>query len=145
MGQYLRVGVPDPKTFALRHFPWSQMGQTWSKRFAQIGAGHHGPVYAIARSPFFPKFLVSVGDWTARIWNEDLKLPIITSKYNQVHLTSAKWSPTRCSPPPSSPPTASTCPHIFKGADSITAPLSVIPQPPAQLTTRKFSGQPDES
>lgn len=35
--------------------------------------GHHGPVYALHRNPFFPKNFLTVGDWTARIWSEDIK------------------------------------------------------------------------
>lgn len=53
-------------------------------------------MYGLVRSPFFPKFFLSVGDWTTRIWNEDLKTPIITSKYQSTYLTGARWSPTRC-------------------------------------------------
>lgn len=59
-------------------------------------SGHHGAVYSVVRNPSFPKYLLSIGDWTARIWNEDLKTPIITSKYSRSYLTAAKWSPTRC-------------------------------------------------
>uniref|UniRef100_A0AAQ4RIS7 Dynein, axonemal, intermediate chain 2b n=1 Tax=Gasterosteus aculeatus aculeatus TaxID=481459 RepID=A0AAQ4RIS7_GASAC len=35
--------------------------------------GHQGPVYALQRNPFFPKNFLTVGDWTARIWSEDIK------------------------------------------------------------------------
>lgn len=35
--------------------------------------GHYGPVYALHRNPFFPKNFLTVGDWTARIWSEDIK------------------------------------------------------------------------
>ena len=61
----------------------------------RVPAGHHGPVYALVRHPFYPKFFLSVGDWTARVWNEDLKSPIITSKYHSGSLTGGRWSPTR--------------------------------------------------
>lgn len=58
-------------------------------------SGHQGPVYSIARNPFFPKYFMSIGDWTARIWYEDLRSPIITSKYHQSYLVGGKWSPVR--------------------------------------------------
>lgn len=61
-------------------------------------AGHHGPIYSLVRSPFFPKFFLSIGDWTARIWNEDLKTPVITSKYQTTYLAGGRWSPTRSGP-----------------------------------------------
>lgn len=57
--------------------------------------GHHGPIYALARNPFFPKYFLSIGDWTARIWMEDLKTPIMTTKYHKSYLTSGCWSPSR--------------------------------------------------
>jgi dynein intermediate chain 2 len=43
----------------------------------------------------FAKYLLSVGDWTLKVWNEELKTPIIGSKYHDSYLTSARWSPTR--------------------------------------------------
>lgn len=56
---------------------------------------HHGPVYAIQRNLAHNKFFLTVGDWTTRIWVEDLKTPIITTKYHTSYLTSGCWSPTR--------------------------------------------------
>jgi len=57
--------------------------------------GHHGPVYSLERNPFFPKYFMSIGDWTARVWMEDLKTPIMTTRYHKTHLTGGTWSPTR--------------------------------------------------
>jgi len=31
--------------------------------------GHHGPVYAIQRNPFFPKFFLTIGDWRVSVFN----------------------------------------------------------------------------
>jgi len=60
------------------------------------GAGkHHGPIYSIQRNPTHNKFFMTIGDWTARIWAEDLKTPIMTTKYHTSYLTSGCWSPTR--------------------------------------------------
>lgn len=56
---------------------------------------HHGPIYSIQRNPTHNKFFMTVGDWTARIWVEDLKTPIMTTKYHSAYLTSGCWSPTR--------------------------------------------------
>ena len=36
-------------------------------------SGHMGPVYHISRNPQFPKIFLTVGDWTARVWSEDIK------------------------------------------------------------------------
>lgn len=65
---------------------------------AVMTSGHHGPVYGLVRNPFYPKYFLSIGDWTARIWNEDLKTPIMTSKYHSSYLTGGRWSPTRSTP-----------------------------------------------
>ncbi len=56
---------------------------------------HHGPIYSIQRNPTHNKFFMSIGDWTAKIWSEDLKNPIITTKYHETYLTGGCWSPTR--------------------------------------------------
>ena len=60
------------------------------------GSGaHHGPIPSIQRNPTHNKYFMTVGDWSARIWSEDIKSPIITSQYHSSYLTSGCWSPTR--------------------------------------------------
>lgn len=60
------------------------------------GSGKHsGPIPSIQRNPTHTKYFMTVGDWTARVWSEDLKTPIITSRYHTASLTSGCWSPTR--------------------------------------------------
>lgn len=50
-----------------------------------MGPGkHHGPIYSIQRNPTQNKYFMTVGDWTARIWAEDLKTPIMTTKVGVV-------------------------------------------------------------
>lgn len=66
----------------------------------KIGAntfnGHHGPVYSVQRNPFHPKYFLSVGDWTARLWFEDFKsCPMYTTFYHKAHLTYGCWHPAR--------------------------------------------------
>lgn len=56
-------------------------------RVAGAFPGHHGPVYSLHRHPFAAKYFLSVGDWTARIWAEDSKQPLITSRYHNTYLT----------------------------------------------------------
>ena len=56
---------------------------------------HHGPIYSIQRNPTHSKFFMTIGDWTARVWIEDLKTPIMMTKYHQSYLTAGCWSPTR--------------------------------------------------
>jgi dynein intermediate chain 2 len=63
--------------------------------FDQGPGKHHGPIYSIQRNPANSKCFLTVGDWTARIWMEDIRTPIMTTKYHSSYLTSGCWSPTR--------------------------------------------------
>lgn len=56
---------------------------------------HYGPVYACKRNPFHPKFFLTVGDWSARLWMEEIKGPMITTPFTPSYLSAAAWSPTR--------------------------------------------------
>ena len=46
---------------------------TFLNCYWQNPSGHLGPVYNIRRNPSFPKIFLTVGDWTARVWSEDIK------------------------------------------------------------------------
>lgn len=56
---------------------------------------HHGPVYALSRNYFVPKCILSVGDWMSRLWMEDVKTPILSTRYESHFLTGGVWSPSR--------------------------------------------------
>jgi len=56
---------------------------------------HFGPVYAVKRNPFNPKFFLTVGDWCAKMWMEELKGPMLQTPYYPSFLSGASWSPTR--------------------------------------------------
>lgn len=58
---------------------------------------HHGPIYTIERNPIHPKYFLTLGDWTGRIWCEDIKTPILLTQYFNSYITSGCWSPTRAS------------------------------------------------
>jgi len=67
-----------------------------NEKIAATYAGHHGPVYSVERNPFFPKYFQSIGDWTMRIWCEDVReSSVIWSEYHQSYLTCGGWSPSR--------------------------------------------------
>lgn len=67
-----------------------------TQRFGIENGKHHGPVYAIQRNPGHSKYFLSVGDWSAKIWSEELKSPIMQTRYHSAYLTDGCWSPTRC-------------------------------------------------
>ena len=53
---------------------------------------HHGPIYSVSRNYFLPKCLLTVGDWMARLWTEDIRTPIMSTRYESSYLTSG-WLP----------------------------------------------------
>jgi dynein intermediate chain 2 len=63
--------------------------------YGATGGMHHGPVYSCERNPVSHKYFLTVGDWTARVWMEDLQNPIMTTKYDKSYLTAGCWSATR--------------------------------------------------
>jgi dynein intermediate chain 2 len=73
----------------------NRKAKTPAERIGTSYGGHHGPVYSLKRHPFFPKYFMSVGDWTARVWMEDLRAPVMTTRYHASYLTGGTWSPTR--------------------------------------------------
>merc|ERR1712216_1009195 len=73
----------------------SRKGKTPADKIGNINEGHAGPVYAIARNAYYPKFYVTVGDWTVKVWNEELRAPIMSSKYFRSYVLDAAWSQTR--------------------------------------------------
>jgi len=70
-------------------------GKTNADKLGTTYEGHCGPVYGLMRNPFYPKFFLTTGDWTVRLWNEELKAPIMTSKYFSSYMLDSAWSPTR--------------------------------------------------
>jgi dynein intermediate chain 2 len=59
------------------------------------GGKHHGPIYSLHRNPAITKYFLSVGDWQAKIWADDLKSPIMQTRYHSAYLTDGCWSNTR--------------------------------------------------
>ncbi|KAL6779670.1 DIC2 [Auxenochlorella protothecoides x Auxenochlorella symbiontica] len=58
-------------------------------------AGHHGHITALQRHPAFPKFFLSCGDWSARVWSEDVGHAVMATPYAPGYVTAGAWSPTR--------------------------------------------------
>ena len=66
---------------------------------------HLGPVYGVMRNPFNYRYFLSVGDWSVsvnfffflkkKLWEEDLKTPIMRTRYHQSYLTDGCWAPNR--------------------------------------------------
>lgn len=74
----------------------NRKAKTPAEKIVAVYPGHFGPVYALQRNPFFPKNFLTVGDWTARIWSEDIReSSIMWTKYHMSYLTDGCWSPIR--------------------------------------------------
>lgn len=63
--------------------------------FGGGGTGHRGPIYAVERNPSFAKNFMTVGDWCAMMWSEDIRTPIMTTPYYSSYLTGGGWAPHR--------------------------------------------------
>lgn len=67
-----------------------------SEKIASLYPAHHGPVVALERNPFNPRYFLTCGDWTLRIWSEDIReSSILQSKYDTEFVTDGCWSPNR--------------------------------------------------
>jgi len=45
-------------------------------RFGMESGRHHGPIYSMQRNPAHMKYFLTIGDWSAKIWQEDTTTPI---------------------------------------------------------------------
>ncbi|VDP18179.1 unnamed protein product [Echinostoma caproni] len=74
----------------------NRKGKTPAEKIVAVYPGHLGPVYALQRNPMFPKNFMSIGDWTARIWSEDIRdSAIMWTAYHEHRLSDGCWSPVR--------------------------------------------------
>uniref|UniRef100_A0A4W5LUQ0 Dynein, axonemal, intermediate chain 2b n=1 Tax=Hucho hucho TaxID=62062 RepID=A0A4W5LUQ0_9TELE len=61
----------------------NRKAKTPAKKIVCTYSGPHGPIYTLQRNPFFLKNFLTVADWTARIWSEDIKeSSIMWTKYH---------------------------------------------------------------
>lgn len=73
----------------------NRKGKSQADKIAAPYPGHHGPVYAVQRNPVHTRYFLTVGDWTARVWYDDVRAPIMMTPYDSCYLRAGCWSPTR--------------------------------------------------
>jgi dynein intermediate chain 2 len=73
----------------------TRRGKSATDRVVAAYKGHHGPVYAVERNIMCPKFFLTVGDWRAHIWMEEIRHPIVSTTYHSAYLTDGAWHPLR--------------------------------------------------
>jgi dynein intermediate chain 2 len=75
---------------------FNRKGKTPAEKISATYPCHIGPVYACERNPFFPKYFLTVGDWSMRTWCEDVKeSSVLWTKFHDCNLTAGAWSTTR--------------------------------------------------
>ena len=58
----------------------NRKAKTPPEKLAAIYSGHMGPVYSIKRNPHFTKMFLTNGDWSVKVFSEDIRdAPIISS------------------------------------------------------------------
>ncbi|EEB18967.1 dynein intermediate chain 3, ciliary, putative [Pediculus humanus corporis] len=76
----------------------NRKGTNQQEKLPWMMKAHYGPIYTIHRNQAFNKNVLTVGDWSARIFSEDCKeSAILWTKYHNTRLTAGEWSQTRAS------------------------------------------------
>ena len=57
-----------------------------TRRFGYDSGKHHGPVYSLWPNPAHMKNFISIGDWSVKIWHDDLPTPIMQTRYHSSYL-----------------------------------------------------------
>ncbi|XP_026753346.2 dynein intermediate chain 3, ciliary-like [Galleria mellonella] len=76
----------------------NRMGRSHSEILTSYWNTHSGPVRAVHRSPCTIRMFLTCGDWTVRVWSEEVRTaPIIVTKPYNNQVTDASWTPLRFS------------------------------------------------
>ncbi|KAL4134935.1 hypothetical protein QTP88_006615 [Uroleucon formosanum] len=74
-------------------FDGNRKGKTVLEKIPSIYKCHFGPVYSVRRNPAFLKTFLTVGDWQAKIWSEEVKeSQTMWIKNYDMRLTDGQWS-----------------------------------------------------
>ncbi|KAA6381888.1 MAG: putative Dynein intermediate chain 3, ciliary, partial [Streblomastix strix] len=73
----------------------NRKAKTNAEKVSTPFVGHIGPVYAVQRNPTHSRYFLSVGDWSARLWMDDLRVPIWTTPFDTTYMSTGCWSPSR--------------------------------------------------
>ncbi|KAM3964381.1 dynein intermediate chain 3, ciliary [Aphomia sociella] len=76
----------------------NRMGRQHSEILTSYWHTHSGPVRAVQRSPCTLRMFLTCGDWTVRVWSEEVRsAPIIVTKPYDHQVMDASWTPLRFS------------------------------------------------
>lgn len=76
----------------------NRMGREHAEKLTSFWEAHSGPVRAVLRSPCTTRMFLTCGDFSVRIWSEEVRTaPIIVTKPYRYQVTDAVWAPLRYS------------------------------------------------
>ncbi|CAG4982935.1 unnamed protein product [Colias eurytheme] len=76
----------------------NRMGRSHSEILTSYWYAHTGPVRAVHRSPCTLRMFITCGDWSVRIWSEEVRTaPIIVTRPYRYQVTDVAWAPLRYS------------------------------------------------
>ncbi len=73
----------------------NRRAKTPADRITGSFTGHVGPIISLSRHPIFPKHFLSIGDWTARVWSEDLHTQLVATPCRPSYYSAGAWSQSR--------------------------------------------------
>lgn len=76
-------------------FTMSRRGRSEGDHVQTVHGTHHGPTASVQHHPTLPKFFASCGDWTVRIWHEEVRAPILSTFYHTSMVVDCAWHPFR--------------------------------------------------
>lgn len=76
----------------------NRMGREHFEKMSSYYDAHFGPVRAVVRSPCTSRMFLTCGDFSVRIWSEEVRVaPIIVTKPYRYQVTDVVWAPLRYS------------------------------------------------
>lgn len=74
-----------------------QCSSSYSSQYLASYAGHLGPVYRLAWSPFKPDLFISASaDWTVRLWQQGKRAPLLNFQSGNDEVGLGGWGSQEC-------------------------------------------------
>ena len=74
----------------------SRKAKTQTEVILSEYSAQYGSVSALRRNPILPKNFLTAGDWSIKVWSEDVTVsPLLWVWSGRIKVTAATWSPTR--------------------------------------------------
>eukprot|EP00940_MAST-03C_sp_MAST-3C-sp2_P001310 g1310.t1 len=80
---------------AMVSFRKNSLAPAGTAKRSLIRDAHLSSIVTVARSPLCPQYVLTVGDWRAQIWHQDLRSPVLSTDFHASELSAGCWSPVR--------------------------------------------------